>query len=112
VHWEWDFRDRRKPAAQATLGLAADAANLAVLRGERYKYVHFAALPPLFFDLERDPGELENRVADPDYAALVRVHAQKMLSWRLQTDERTLTHFHLGPGGARSHLERGGTALS
>jgi hypothetical protein len=25
-----------------------------VLRGERYKYVHFTALPPLFFDLQED----------------------------------------------------------
>jgi arylsulfatase A-like enzyme len=112
AHWEWDFRDRRKPAAQTTLGLGDDEANLAVLRGERYKYVHFAALPPLFFDLERDPGELENRVDDPDYAGLVREHAQRLLSWRLKTDDRTLTHVRLTPHGPRSRLERDGTRLS
>lgn len=107
AHWEWDFRDRRKPAAQSELALHPDEANLAVLRGERYKYVHFAALPPLLFDLARDPAELENRAADPDYAALVREHAQKMLSWRMRSDDPGLTHFHLGPQGPRSRLERG-----
>ena len=39
-----------------------------------------------------------NRAEDPDYAPLVLRYAQKMLSWRMQHDERTLTHLHIDKG--------------
>lgn len=100
VHWEYDFRDLREPAVEVALGLPPEACSLAVIRDTRYKYVHFAGLPPLFFDLARDPDELENRAADPACQGLVLEYAQKLLSWRLQSEDRSLTQFHLGPGGA------------
>ena len=62
-------------------------------------FCHLAGLPPLFFDLERDPGELENRVGDPDYLPLVLAHAQKLLSWRMNHDEHALTHIALTHDG-------------
>ncbi len=99
AHWEVDFRNVRTGAPERVLGIGLDQCALNVIRGERYKYVHFAALPPLFFDLDRDPGELVDRAADPDYAALVLSYAQKLLSWRMEHDERTLTGMHLAPGG-------------
>ncbi len=69
-----------------------------VIRDARYKYVHFTKLPPLFFDLERDPQEFENRAGDPAYLPLVLEYAQKMLSWRMNHDEQTLTpHRAFGP---------------
>jgi arylsulfatase A-like enzyme len=100
VHWEYDFRDMREPAAEVALGLSPDSCHLAVIRDRRYKYVHFAALPPLLFDLERDPHEFENRAVDPAYQALVLAYAQKLLSWRMLSENRALSHLHLGPGGA------------
>ncbi len=99
VHWELDFRDRVHGQAQAELGIGLDDCSLTVIRDERYKYVHFAALPPLFFDLDRDPGECENLAADPDHASRVLTYAQKMLSWRLTHAERTLTGIRLTPQG-------------
>jgi len=99
VHWGYDFRDLREPAAEAALGLGPEECGLTVIRDHRYKYVHFAALPPLFFDLERDPHEFDNRAGDPDYRGLVLAYAQKLLSWRMQSEDRTLSHMHLGPGG-------------
>ena len=99
AHWEYDFRDLREPLAERALDLPPDACSLAVIRDERYKYVHFAALPPLFFDLQRDPDELENRAEDPACQALVLAYAQRLLSWRLQSEDRSLTHLHLGAGG-------------
>jgi hypothetical protein len=52
----------------------------------------------LFFDLECDSDQLVNRAGDPDYATLVLQYAQKMLSWRMQHDERTLTHMQIDKG--------------
>ena len=52
-----------------------------------------------FDDLEKDPNELVNRATDPDYLPLVLEFAQKMLSWRMQHDEATLTHVTLTDDG-------------
>jgi arylsulfatase A-like enzyme len=99
AHWEFDFRDPVNRFAEKLLGISIDQCSLNVIRDERYKYVHFTALPPLFFDLRRDPHELEDRSRDPEYAPLVLEYAQKMLSWRMENDERTLTGLFVGPGG-------------
>jgi arylsulfatase A-like enzyme len=92
AHWEFDFRDPADAAAEGELGLTLHQCSLNVLRDERYKYVHFTALPPLFFDLADDPGELRNRAEDPAYTSRVLEYAQRMLSWRMNHDEQTLTH--------------------
>ena len=76
-----------------------DQCSLAVIQDARYKYVHFDALPPLFFDLAADPGQLDNRAADPAYASRVLEYAQKMLSWRLHHADRTLTGWSASPEG-------------
>jgi arylsulfatase A-like enzyme len=99
VHYEYDFRDVYYSKPESTLGLAMDDCSLAVVQDERFKYVHFAALPPLLFDLAQDPQQLVNRAQDPAYAGTVRDYAQKMLSWRLRHAERTLTHYRATPEG-------------
>jgi arylsulfatase A-like enzyme len=99
VHWEFDFRDVVGGAPERALGLRLDECSLNVIRDRRYKYVHFAALPPLLFDLEDDPDELRNLAADPRHAATMLRYAQKMLSWRMVNDERTLSGMHLGDSG-------------
>jgi len=53
----------------------------------------------LFFDLKNDPGELNNLADDPTYTDLVLKYAQRMLSWRMNNDERTLTDMVVGPNG-------------
>jgi arylsulfatase A-like enzyme len=99
AHWEFDFRDPVESEAERALGLTMHQCTLNVLRDARYKYVHFTALPPLFFDLERDPGELVNRANDPAYRDRVLEYTQKMLSWRMNHDEQTLTHMMLTEDG-------------
>jgi len=99
VHWEFDFRDIPNQVPETTLGVTSDQCNLCVIRDERYKYVHFPALPPLFFDLQQDPMELHNLATDPAHQGLVLQYAQKMLSWRMAHADRTLTNTFLTPDG-------------
>ena len=84
---------------RSSLGVPMDKCALAVVQDENFKYVHFAALPPLFFDLKKDPGQFVNRAGDPAYAARMGEYAAKMLTWRLGFAERTLTGYRATPEG-------------
>jgi len=99
AHWEFDFREVATGETEAAFGLPLDALNLAVIRSERYKYVHFAGLPPLLFDLEREPGELVDRSNDPAYAAIRLEMAEKLLAWRARHLDRRLSGIELTEGG-------------
>jgi arylsulfatase A-like enzyme len=102
AHYEFDFRDIYYSKPETALGLHMDQCSLAVIQDDRYKYVHFAALPSLFFDLENDPGQFNNLADDPAYAPHVRDYAQKMLSWRLAHADKMLTGYRAAPGGLES----------
>jgi arylsulfatase A-like enzyme len=99
VHYEFDFRPSFRGLHNRILNLSSDQCGLAVVRDQQYKYVHFDALPPLFFDLQDDPGQFHNRAQDPAYATRVLAYAQKMLSWRLHYADRTLTGYSASPEG-------------
>jgi arylsulfatase A-like enzyme len=101
--FEFDFRDVVKQGAERHLGLAPDECTLAVLRGQRWKYVHCAGLPPLLFDLEADPQENRNLSGDPAFAAIERDCAQALLTKRLLHAERTWTNTLLADGGPHSY---------
>ncbi|MFZ4709492.1 MAG: alkaline phosphatase family protein, partial [Zwartia sp.] len=58
VHYEYDFRNIYYSTPEDFLGLSMDQCALSVIQNDQYKYVHFAALPPLFFDLTKDPSQL------------------------------------------------------
>ncbi len=107
VHWEYDFRYSGYLPPGKGPGIDFDECSLNVIRDEHYKYVYFAAMPDLLFDLKKDPEELHNLAKDPAYTAIVLKYAQKMLSWRMANDERTLTYMLVGPKGVvkrpRSH---------
>ena len=97
--WEWEFRDPIGGFAEAAFGLTMDQCALCVLRDEHGKYVHFTGLPPIFYDLDRDPSELENRAEDPEYAPTVLRYAQRMLSLRMEHMDQTLTGLLVTPAG-------------
>lgn len=99
VHYEFDFRDLYYTTPESALGVPMDKCGLAVVQDENFKYVHFAALPPLFFDLKKDPGQFVNRATDPSYAARMGEYAAKMLDWRLGYADRTLTGYRATPRG-------------
>lgn len=103
AHWEYDFRNVPEGEHQEqALGLTHHQCTLNVIRGKDYKYVHFTRLPPLFFDLKRDPGEFRNEATNPAYLPQVLDYTQKMLSWRMNHDEQTLTHLALTDDGVVS----------
>ncbi len=98
THWEFDFRDPDSALIEEVFGLTLEECALAVLRDDHGKYVQFSgfpALPSVFFDLDTDPAQICNVAADPAYAAKVLEYAQRMLAWRMQHNERTLTGMKL-----------------
>lgn len=97
VHWEFDFRDPVTAEAEAALVLHMDQCTLNVRRTRGWKYVHFAALPPLLFDLESDPEELHDRSRDPSAVTTLLEHARELLSWRMRHADKTLTHMRITP---------------
>lgn len=99
LFYEYDFRDVHYSKPETALGLSMDESALCVVQDVRFKYVHFTALPPLFYDLAQDPHQFTNLADDPAYADLVKAYAQKALSKRMRHAERTLTHFRATPLG-------------
>lgn len=99
AHWAFDFRDPVGRTAEDALGLSSADCHLTAIRDTRYQYVHFAAMPPMFFDLAADPVASRNLADDPAYASLVLRYAQKMLTWRLRHEDPGLTMLHQPYGG-------------
>ncbi len=101
AHYEWDFSVPAGGRDQQALGLPLSHSWLAVVRGRARKYVQFAAasslLPPLLFDLERDPFQLEDLAGDPTRAGDAWEEAQRLLQWRMRYDDRTLSGHFLSP---------------
>jgi arylsulfatase A-like enzyme len=95
-HAEFDLRSPYNSSDKVPFGLEQAKCMVNIIRGERYKYVHFSGLPPLFFDLKDDPHEYINRYNDPDYQSRVLEYVAKMLTWRMEHDEAALTDIHLG----------------
>jgi arylsulfatase A-like enzyme len=109
VHYELDFRTSPNAKgfdAEAALNLHPDECYLTAIRDEDYKYVHFVTLPPLLFDMRKDPFEMNNLADDPAYAGVLLAYAQKMLSWRMRHAERTLVNLHLSDKGVTDGRQR------
>ena len=61
------------------------------VRTTRYKYIHYFLDPQEYelYDLERDPGELENLAGNPAYASLQRQLEVRLEELRKETDDHT-----------------------
>lgn len=99
VFFEFDFRDVAGRAAEIHFKLPSRLCNLAVIRDERFKYVHFAGLPALLFDLEEDPGELRNLAYDPAYRDQSLAYAERLLAHRAAHLDQTLALTTVTPVG-------------
>ena len=104
VFFEFDFREVVDPTVEQRFGIEMDECCLAVYQTERWKYVHFAALPPLLFDLENDPGEFDNLAGDPAFAEFLAEMAQKLLSRRMAHANRSLTGY-FATGGLHHRVD-------
>ncbi|RUU70893.1 DUF4976 domain-containing protein, partial [Mesorhizobium sp. M2C.T.Ca.TU.009.01.2.1] len=99
AHWEFDFRTVAKGEAERHFGIESRACNLAVIRTADFEYVHFGGgLPPLLFDLSKDPGELNNVAEDPSYLPVRLQFAEKMLAWRAAHLDQSLALAELTEG--------------
>jgi arylsulfatase A-like enzyme len=99
VQFEYDVQGGWPDPRRPPLGLRLDRAAMAAIRTANWKYVHFAALPPVLYDLRDDPGETRNLAGDPAHAALLNEARGRMLDWRLRHADRTLTHLCATPVG-------------
>jgi arylsulfatase A-like enzyme len=90
VHHEFDFREPTSSIIEEIFGIRQDQCAISVLRTRERKLVEFCAeLPPLFFDLEQDPGELVDLAGDPARGAELLAHTRALLRLRMEhTDPR------------------------
>ena len=89
IHYEYDYRSGARavdPDSDLTRHL------LWVVRDDRYKYVHFAdeGMPPMLFDLRKDPGEFENLALSPEYGATQLEYCRKLLRWRMRNEDQRM----------------------
>jgi arylsulfatase A-like enzyme len=101
VHLELDFGEPDKSSVcQEATGATLREANLAILREERFKLVHFnGGLPPLLFDLEADPNEMHDLADDPAHATALLRLTRKLLSHRMRHADRTLADMKITAQG-------------
>ena len=51
---------------------AGGATGAFMIRHGPFKFVHYVGMPPMLFDLDRDPEERNDLATDPGYAGLIR----------------------------------------
>jgi len=107
VHWEHDFRDIPGGTTERALGLDSCRCNLAVRRTAETKYVHFAGLPPLLFDLVADPWETRDVATEPAWLERRLEQAEALLAWRAEHLDQTLALGRLTSRGWRTTTRRG-----
>ena len=82
---------------QRAWGLEQNRCNVAILREERWKYVHFnGGVPPLLFDLANDPLERHDLAGEPAASAEIARLRGEMLDRRMERADRRLTGFSFG----------------
>ena len=99
AHWEFDFRCITDQQAETALGISSRQANLSVLRCPEFKYVHFAGLPAILYDLTTDPAETNNLIEHADYQSVRVSMAEKLLQWRAEHLDQSLALTEVGQHG-------------
>jgi arylsulfatase A-like enzyme len=76
-------------------GVDPDECLFWVIRDDDYKYVQFAmaSMPPLLFEMRRDPGEHTNLAELGAYRVTVLHYCQKLLRWRMKHEDQRMEHW-------------------
>ncbi len=100
VHHEFDFRDPGSTVIEEIFGLRQDQCAIAVHRDRHRKYVEFCGdLPPLYFDLDDDPGELTDLAQDPTRTAEILGATRALLRMRMEHTDPRLANTRATPSG-------------
>jgi len=104
VFFELDLSDPLEPTRyQRHFGLPVSACNVAVLREERFKLVHFnGGLPPLLYDRHVENGEGQDLANDPAHAPELLRLSRKMLDHRMAHADHARSLMKLTPDGVTS----------
>jgi choline-sulfatase/glucosamine-6-phosphate deaminase len=78
---------REFSASESLIG----GAQARCVRTRRYKYVVYDSGQngEQFFDLQNDPGEMNNLIADPDAGTQLEVHRKLLLRWCAEKGDET-----------------------
>ena len=71
-------------------GLVVESRKFVMVRSPHYKYAVYAQGPrrEQLIDMEKDPGEMKNLAADPQYAQTLVWHRQFLVHWYKEHDEK------------------------
>lgn len=67
--------------ARLTLGLEPHECRVFMVRGERYKYIHYEGFRPQLFDLSQDPDELVDLGESPEHEAVRAELHERLFRW-------------------------------
>ena len=102
---EADFRDPVDGFVESRLGLDPEHCSCAILRDHDFKYVHFTDLPPVLYDLRKDPQETTNVADRPEYQSVMLSMARRLLSARMAASDRTFTNVCLTENGVLDNTD-------
>ena len=74
------FRDE----VRLPLGRPVDGCLMTMVRGTRWKYIHYEGVRPQLFDLENDPHEYVDLGTDPSHAEVREQMAMRLFDWLRQ----------------------------
>ncbi|MGD9497240.1 MAG: sulfatase-like hydrolase/transferase [Armatimonadota bacterium] len=101
AHW-------RDEALAELIGLGPQYEHPArMIRRGPWKLVHYEAYEPMLFNLEEDPGEFEDRAADPQCRDVRSYLHDRLLSgWDPERAQRAMRRSRMGAGAIRAFAQR------
>ena len=72
------------------LKVSAKDARLYMIADTKFKMMHSeGGMPPMLFDLQEDPLELDDKGRDPDYQHVIDAYYEKLHEWAMRCSQRT-----------------------